>query len=247
MKPILFIQNVTLEGPGTLGLFLKQRNIPFEIRDLYGGMNIPERSEDFGAAVVLGGPMNIYEEDRFPFLTAEKHFLRDCLNTNVPVLGICLGGQLLADVLGGSVRPNGESEIGWMDVALTEEGIRSRIFAGISSPAPVFQWHGDTFEIPSGAEHLAWSSKCRHQAFSYKDRFVGLQFHLEVTAEEAAHWACTYLPDTQGENRRTAEQLLQNSNLEKAEQANWVCERLANNFFIDIAGYSSKKQINRNV
>lgn len=239
MKPILFIQNVTIEGPGTLGLFLKQRNIPFEIRDLYGGMNLPDKTQDYGAIVILGGPMNIYEEDRFPFLTAEKSFIRECLDSNIPILGICLGGQLLADALGGSVRPNEKSEIGWMDVNLTEEGFRSDIFAGISSPVPVFQWHGDTFEIPFGAKHLAWSPNCRNQAFSYKNRFIGLQFHLEVAAEEAIRWAKTYLPDTHGENRKAAERLIQDTNNEKSEQTLPVYERFAKNFFCGIAGYSA--------
>jgi GMP synthase-like glutamine amidotransferase len=134
--------------------------------------------------VVMGGPMNIYEHDAYPWLVAEKRFIRACIDAGKLVLGICLGGQLLADSLGGVVTRAPLEEIGWLEVELNEAGRQLDLFAGFPERFTTLQWHGDTFSIPLGAVHAAFSEATPHQAFCYDDaRVVGLQFHLEETRE----------------------------------------------------------------
>lgn len=134
---------------------------------------------DFGMLIVLGGPMSVYEEDRHPWLIREKRFVRQCVEDGKPVLGICLGAQMLAEALGGTVRRNDQKEIGWHPVRRTAE--KHPIFDGMPETFVSFQWHGDTFTLPEGARRLAYSEACGNQAFAYGDRVLGLQFHLETT------------------------------------------------------------------
>jgi GMP synthase-like glutamine amidotransferase len=213
--------------------FLREQDISYEIRDLFLGQPIPPSLREYEALVVLGGPMNVDEEEAYPFLAREKVFIRQCMDANIPILGICLGSQLLAATLGAPVRKNHRSEIGWMEVELTESGKQSALFAGVPSPMPVFQWHGDTFQLPVGALHLAYSHDCENQAFSINNRFFGIQFHVEVTESIAAEWAKAYLPEMQGENKRQAEHLLQMEEFEKSEAIKRTAQRLFKNFFIE--------------
>ena len=237
MKPILFLLNMPIEGPGTIKTFLEERNISFTIRDLYNGQPIPSDLSSFGALVVLGGPMNVDEEEKYPFLREEKRFIREGVTRNIPILGICLGAQLLAASVGACVRKNEHSEIGWMSVDLTEEGKKSTIFKGVSSPVSIFQWHGDAFEIPPNAKHLAYSSLCRNQAFGIDERFFGLQFHIEVNAEIAEEWAGTYLAEFAEEDRPAIMKLLEKKETEPTQVAAGIANRLYTNFFVRIAGY----------
>ncbi len=135
----------------------------------------------FDWLVVMGGPMNIYEEDRYPWLAREKAFIADAIAHGKLVLGVCLGAQLIADVLGGPVSPNQFKEIGWLPVSLTAAASGSPLFHNLPSEFIAFHWHGDTFQIPPGAILAASSPGCAHQAFAYSDKVVGLQFHLEST------------------------------------------------------------------
>ncbi len=217
-------------------LFLQKRNIPFEIRDIYSDVPLPADPREFSAVAPLGGPMNVDEEDRYPFLREEKRLLARCVEHAVPVLGICLGSQLLAAVLGARVRKNERSEIGRMDVELTPAGRESRLFAGIESPLPVFQWHGDTFEMPADAHHLAQSPLCRNQAFGYKDLLIGLQFHIEITQATAVEWAKAYAPDLEGGEKAAARKILEEAKQPWPEVMNRNAERIFENFFLEIAG-----------
>lgn len=137
--------------------------------------------ESFDLLVVLGGPMSVTEEDRHPWLVTEKAFLREAIERGKRVLGICLGAQMLAEALGGRVYRNGEKEIGWHPVRRTEA--RHPLLDGLPELFWSFHWHGDTFDLPEGAVHLASSGACRNQAFAWGDRLLGLQFHLETTPE----------------------------------------------------------------
>lgn len=242
MKPVLFIKNITLEGPGTMGPFLRERNIPFVIHDLFAGDGLPDSPDAFGAIVVLGGPMSIYEEEKYPFLAEEKSFLRRCAELNQPMLGICLGAQLLADILGAKVAKNEVSEIGWMDVELTSDGEISPLFSGFPKSFPVFQWHGDTFTMPSKAYWLARSLLCFHQAFSVEETIFGLQFHIEVDAETAVQWAEYYLNDLPVQEKGSA--LLLKNNPDRTRTANVASlgPVLYGNFFETIAGYNCSKK-----
>ena len=149
---------------------------------MYADQALPEpQSVDF--LVVMGGPMNIYQEAEHPWLVGEKAFLDAFLALERPAIGVCLGAQLLADRLGGAVTKNPEPEIGWFEVQLTDEGKASPVFKGLPEHFTAFHWHGDTFAIPAGAVRAAQSEACANQAFVYEDRVLGLQYHMETTPE----------------------------------------------------------------
>lgn len=142
----------------------------------------PEMSE-FDWLVILGGPMNIYEEKEYPWLKGEKKFIAEAIAQQKVVLGICLGAQLVADALGGKVFKNPYKEIGWYPVRLTPETKNSAIFRPLPAQFIAFHWHGDTFSIPPGGIRIAESDGCPNQAFEYHGRVIGLQFHLESSLE----------------------------------------------------------------
>jgi GMP synthase (glutamine-hydrolysing) len=140
---------------------------------------------EVGLLVIMGGPMNVYEELKYPWLTAEKRFIAEAISLGRPILGVCLGAQLLAAVMGARVAPNAEREIGWFNIYRTDEADRSGLAGFLPERAEVFHWHGDTFDMPAGAVHFARSTGCEHQGFVAHERIVGLQFHLELTADGA--------------------------------------------------------------
>jgi GMP synthase-like glutamine amidotransferase len=131
----------------------------------------------------MGGPMNIYQEQQYPWLKAEKACIDQALAAGKTLLGICLGAQLLADRLGSQVYAGAEREIGWWPLSLTEAGRQSKLFGEWDESLLAYHWHGDTFDLPAGAVCLASSTACAQQAFLYNHRVLGLQFHFEVTPE----------------------------------------------------------------
>lgn len=133
--------------------------------------------------IIMGGPMGVHDEKKFPFLTAEKKFIEAAIKKDKKIIGICLGAQLIADVLGSRVYKNEIKEIGWHEVTFTEDASSNPYFSGFPSKEVVFQWHGDTFDIPSGASKIASSAACENQGFCYNEQVIGLQFHLECTGE----------------------------------------------------------------
>ena len=180
-----YLQHVPFEGLGAVEDWCATRGHAVTVTRLFEEP-LPSRFEG-DLLVVLGGPMNIYEEDRFPWLAAEKAFLRGAIADGARVLGICLGAQLLSDVLGGQVLRNPEREIGWYPVELTVEAGMIPGFDRLPRHFDALHWHGDTFSIPEGAMRLARSEACADQAFAWDGgRVMGLQFHLEETAESLA-------------------------------------------------------------
>ena len=185
---ILVCQHVPYEPLGTLNPLLKDAG--FRLRYVNFGRH-PEAEpsiEGYGGLVVLGGPMNVDEVERYPHLRTELRLIENALEAGVPVLGICLGAQLIAKTLGAAVRPSEEKEIGWFDVTLTDDAGRDRLLAPFEPTERVFQWHGDTFDVPRGSVRLAASAACANQAFRYGDNVYGLQFHLEVDEPMIARW-----------------------------------------------------------
>ena len=188
---VLIIKHVDIEGPGLIKDYLTQENIPYQMINLGAGGHLP-KLDDWTHIVILGGPMNVYEEDRYPFLRKEDLFIKEAIQRGKSVLGICLGAQLIAKALGAKVAKASVKEIGWYEVSLTEEGARDRMFCLLPRAFPVFQWHEDTFEIPKASKLIITSSSVPHQAFRYGENVYGLQFHLEVTKEMIQEWMKTY-------------------------------------------------------
>ena len=140
---------------------------------------VPNSMDPYAALVVMGGPMAVYESGRYPHLEDEIRLIRHALAESKPVLGVCLGSQLLAAALGAVVEP-ARKELGWHSIALTEAAERDPLWKGIESPLEVFHWHGDAFGLPPGARHLASSSVTPHQAFAHATNAYGLLFHMEM-------------------------------------------------------------------
>lgn len=189
---ILFIKNIPIEGPETLADFFRSKNRELKTIDLSLGEVLPRGLEGVEAVVVLGGPMNVYEEEKYPFLKDENRFIASVLERKIPFLGICLGAQLLAKAMGVKVTRNPVREIGFSEIQLTAEGKKDPLFAGVVERLNVFQWHEDTFGIPSSGRWLAKSSACRHQAFKAGGAAYGLQFHVEVTDQSIREWCGAY-------------------------------------------------------
>lgn len=179
---IHYLQHVPFEDAANIEVWARDRGYAISCTRLYDEEPFPSL-DSFDWLAVMGGPMNIYEHDLYPWLVDEKKFLREAIEAKKYVIGICLGAQLVADVLGGRVEQNPQKEIGWFPVTLTESGKRSPFFEGFASRIDVFQWHGDTFTIPPGAEKLAESEACANQAFQYGGHVLGMQFHLDYSIE----------------------------------------------------------------
>jgi GMP synthase (glutamine-hydrolysing) len=182
-RPWLVVQNVAIEDAGLLGDVLRGAGLETRTAEAFAGAPLPATAAGLGGLVVLGGPMGVYEADRYPFLEAERRLVRAAADAGRPVLGICLGAQLLARAFSADVYPgrNGK-EIGWEPVELTAAGRDDPVLGALAGAGPVFHLHGDTFDLPPGAVHLARSGRYAHQAFRIGPRAYGLQFHLEFTA-----------------------------------------------------------------
>ncbi|OGC11426.1 hypothetical protein A3K48_02805 [candidate division WOR-1 bacterium RIFOXYA12_FULL_52_29] len=183
-----FIKHELSEGPGTIEEFLVKRGLPFQTIEAWRGDRFPEKITGADAVVSLGGPMNVYEEERYPFLAEEDLFIKRIIGEKVPFLGVCLGAQLLAKAAGAKVYRAAKKEVGWGTVDLTGSGKNDPLFAGSSPSLEVFQWHGDTFDLPENGTLLAIGSEVERQAFSVGDRAYGLQFHVEVSEKIITDW-----------------------------------------------------------
>lgn len=186
----LIIKNITTEGPGTIEDYLKTLKVPYRIVDLYKGEPLPDL-EGFSHIVIMGGPMAVYEMDKYPFLKDEALFIQKAIKAGKHILGVCLGAQMIAHILGARVYPGNEREIGWYSVSLTEEAIGDPVISELAvddKHAVVFQWHGDTFDLPEGAVRLASSELYPNQAFKFSDKVYAIQFHIEVTRGILKDW-----------------------------------------------------------
>ncbi len=193
---IAIIKNVVNEGPGSIEQYLYENAIPYKIFEAENG-DFPSTLEKFDGLVIMGGPMGVYEMEQYPYLKAISRLIREGINRNIKILGICLGCQLIAHTLGARVYKGDVEEIGWFDIELTGDGLRDPLMLSLArhpsvgdiwKKFKVFHWHGDTFELPIGAVHLAKSDLYNYQAFSYKGRVYGFQFHIEVTKELLEEW-----------------------------------------------------------
>jgi GMP synthase (glutamine-hydrolysing) len=188
VKPVLVLRHVPHEPLGTLENYFRDFALEFEYVDLFRAVPTAIPLEQAAALVILGGPMNVDEVDRYAFLGPELSWVRQAIHARMPVLGICLGAQLMAKALGARVYPNSVKEIGWYAMELMPGAARDPLFSGSQGLEIVFQWHGDTFDLPPGAVHLAQSEHCRQQAFRYGTSAYGFQFHIEMTPELVDLW-----------------------------------------------------------
>lgn len=185
---ILVVKHVNNEGPGLIQTFFESHGWPMELVDFTNGDALPNNLGGIAAVVMLGGPMNVYEEEKFPFLKKEDGFITRLIIEEIPFLGICLGAQLLSKACQGKVFKSHAEEIGWYTVNITREGKQDTLFYGLPTQLTVFQWHGDTFEIPDGGTLLVRGKTCKNQAFKMGSNAYGLQFHLEVTPDMVSEW-----------------------------------------------------------
>ncbi|MGF1643945.1 MAG: type 1 glutamine amidotransferase [Thiotrichales bacterium] len=180
-----YLQHVPFEGPAGIAAWAASRGYPLSATRLYAGEALPN-PDDIDFLVIMGGPMGVHDELDYPWLRAEKQFVAAFVASGKPMLGVCLGAQLLATVLGASVTRNPRREIGWFDIERLPTAERSDLGRELPMRQCVFHWHGDTFSLPDGAVALYRSEACENQAFIWRERVLGLQFHIETTPESAA-------------------------------------------------------------
>lgn len=182
---IHYIQHVPFEDPGYIKTWISKNNHTVSSTRFYLGDTLPA-IDDFDWLIVMGGPMGIEDEDQYVWLKKEKTFIKKAIEADKTVIGICLGAQLIAHVLGAKVFPNDKQEIGWYPVDFSGRARSLPIFQGFPDAPTVLHWHGDTFEMPEGALHLMKTDVCINQAFIYGKKVLALQFHLEATPETVA-------------------------------------------------------------
>ncbi|SDD69769.1 type 1 glutamine amidotransferase [Aquimonas voraii] len=191
MARFLVFQHVAAEPAGTLDALLRRRGHRLRFVNFGRDPEAQPRVQGYDGLIVLGGAMNVADQGQRPHLRTELQCIESALRHGLPVLGICLGAQLLAHALGAPVRRLAQAEIGWHRIEATAAGREDPVLAPIGRGAPVFQWHGCGFDLPSGAVQLARSALCEQQAFRFGERAYGLQFHLEADSALIQRWLHT--------------------------------------------------------
>ncbi|MDE2397517.1 MAG: type 1 glutamine amidotransferase [Burkholderiales bacterium] len=190
MKPVLILQHLSADGPAYLATWLQRRGLPFDLRNSEAGHDYPESVETFGAIAILGGEMSA--NDELPSLRRAEALIRAALAAGLPMIGHCLGGQLIARALGARIAASPAPEVGWLPIEVADSAL-ARAWFGPEAKPRVFQWHYEAFDLPPGAEPLASSPACPHQAFAIGSA-LALQFHLEADAEKLGRWANDLTP-----------------------------------------------------
>jgi GMP synthase (glutamine-hydrolysing) len=188
MEEVLVFQHDPFEDLGFFAEVLEKHRASYRVIRLFHGEMPAEDWERIQALIILGGPMTCYDEEQFPFLRWEKRIIRAAIDDGTPILGVCLGAQLIANTLGTAVYPGPVKEIGWSPIAITPHGQVDSLLGYLPENATVFQWHTDGFDLPPGAIRLASSINYVNQAFRLGKNIYGLQFHLEVTPRMIARW-----------------------------------------------------------
>ena len=205
---ILVIKHIDIEGPGTIETYFQKNGYELKTIDLARGDQLPENFLNIEAIVSLGGPMNVYEEEKYPFLKQEDKFLKFAMKEEIPLLGICLGSQLMTKACGAKVVKSPVKEVGWFKVKLNETAQNDSLFKGMNREFDVFHWHEDMFEIPKEAVFLATGSGCPNQAFRVGTCAYGVQFHIEVTEPIIADWCKAYFNSKDPGKQKKAKEML---------------------------------------
>ncbi len=223
---IHILQHEKFEGPGYIEDWIRGKNHELTYTRFYENSELPA-SDGFDFLIIMGGSMSVNDEQRFPWLKQEKQFIKSAIENGKIVLGICLGAQLIASSLGKKVFPNLYKEIGWFEITLTPEAKGNKLFDFFPNETNVFHWHGDTFDLPDNATHIAASQGCRNQAFVYKDKVIGLQFHIEATESLLRSMAANGLDElVEDKYIQTEEQLL--NGIRFCRQNNTLLKHLLN-------------------
>lgn len=220
------LEHVPFEGPAAIATWAKKRGIKVERTALYAGESAPD-PDNFDILCVMGGPMNIYEEGKYPWLSEEKRLIKSAINAGKKVVGVCLGAQLIACCLGAEIVPNKYKEIGWLPIMFAEEA--KKRFGISDAELLAFHWHGDTFALPADAERFATSEACANQGFTFGENVLALQFHIEYSPEsiKAMIEHCPEDFAAGGRFVQSAEQML-NGAAQRTVACNAFLERLLN-------------------
>jgi len=184
MKPVAIFRHVAYEGPGYLGDFLDEKSIPWELIAIDAGELVPKHAGDFSGLVFMGGPMSV--NDNLPWMLDAEPLIREAFEKSIPLLGHCLGGQLMSKALGGEVTRIPDKEIGWGAVSVSDNDI-ARSWLGVMQEFPAFHWHGEFFTLPQGATRILYNQYCVNQAWAI-GKHLALQCHVEMTSEMITTW-----------------------------------------------------------
>lgn len=190
MNPVTILRHIECEGPGYLEKTLEKHHIPTTLIALDRGDNIPKDTGDTSGLIIMGGPMSVNDNDEW--IKNETLLIRKAIDQGLPVLGHCLGGQFIAKALGAKITQNPTKEIGWLPVYADKLDTSNNWLSGFQQPQFVFNWHGETFELPKGAELLLSSKDCTNQAFQYKENVYAFQCHIEMTRDMIDEWSTLY-------------------------------------------------------
>ena len=188
MKKVLVIRNVSYETEGLLEPLLRNEGFELNIVDFQRDAAAQPSLAGHAGLVVMGGPMGANDTQRFPHLRIVERLCAEAMERSLPLVGVCLGAQIMARTLGSEVRANPVREVGWYDLHVTAAGRRDALFCGLDAREVVLQWHGDTFDLPPEAELLASSPDCPNQAFRYGENAYAIQFHLEIVRPMIEEW-----------------------------------------------------------
>jgi GMP synthase (glutamine-hydrolysing) len=208
-RRVLVLQHAASETPGTIEDALKSAGLAFDYVRAFEGQQVPLSAAAWSALIVMGGPMGVYETRRYPFLLQETKLIESFLRAQLPVLGVCLGSQLIAASLGANVRKGSRKEIGWHPIELSEKAGNDPLWSGQPSRFVGYHWHGDIFDLPAGAVSLASSHITPVQAYRYGDRAYGLLFHMEVTENQIRGMLNEFAAEIQQEGLSAVEILKQ--------------------------------------
>jgi GMP synthase (glutamine-hydrolysing) len=215
MKHVLVFRHVPHEGLGTIEPFLNSFPAVIRYCDLFHQDLPPVSLQGIDFVIAMGGPMNADETEKYPFLASERAFIRRAIGEGVPVLGVCLGSQIIARALGARVYRGEKKEIGWYPIKLVQEGKAESVFRTQEVESPVvLQWHGDTFDLPTGAARLASSDLYENQGFQFEQHVTALQFHFEVNRDMVREWTVRNREDVESVKDQTSkEQILKQTEM----------------------------------
>jgi GMP synthase-like glutamine amidotransferase len=182
MLNIHYFMHAPFEGLAYIEKWVEEKGHKLSVTKFYENSLLPEL-EKIDWLIIMGGPMGVKEEDKFPWLKTEKEFIKNAVNIGKVVVGVCLGSQLIADVLGAKVYNNEFKEIGWFPIKVTKEAKKINLFSHLPDKLTVFHWHSETFDLPEGAILIAENEACKNQGFIYNEKVLGFQFHFEMTEQ----------------------------------------------------------------